>query len=163
MSFEKFLFFFCLVVCVGCLFGIYRLQAQPQRSGELGVPTQERPETTEDSETRGTLFSESIESDFYQTIIKNNLFAPLGTVLNQKRVPGANLKLLGTFVSKDAVHSTAIIKNETTGRQEMLSIGGGLGDFQVVEIQCQQVTLDHLGSSVVLRLPSGVLLNAQRR
>ena len=136
-------------------------------STETPTP-QERPQPADVSDVKSTVRVVSqdptdISSEFYQTIIKNNLFAPLGTVLNQKRVPGANLKLLGTFVSKDAVHSTAIIKNETTGRQEMLSIGGGLGDFQVVEIQCQQVTLDHLGSSVVLRLPSGVLLNAQRR
>ena len=105
-----------------------------------------------------------LSSDFYQTIIRNNLFAPLGTVLNPKPVPGAHLKLIGTFVRKDAVHSTAIIKNETTGRQEMLSIGEGIAeDFQVVEIQPKQVTFDHNGTSVVLRLPSTLLLNAKRR
>ncbi|MXV85138.1 hypothetical protein F4Z98_17425 [Candidatus Poribacteria bacterium] len=157
MFLQQLTFCVSLLICVGGLLGLYSfLQAEmpegppPPHAREVAAP----PRRT---------FFESIESDFYQTIIRNNLFAPLGTVLNPEPVPGANLKLLGTFVSKDAVHSTAIIKNETTGRQEMLSIGGGLGNFQVVEIQCQQVTLDHLGSSVVLRLPSGVLLNAKRR
>ena len=148
----------CLVVCVGCVVGIYHLQAEPQ------TPVATIPQEREGvSEPQRTTFSESIDSDFYQTIIRNNLFAPLGTVLNQKPVPGANLKLIGTFVSKDAARSTALIKNETTGQQEMLSIGEGLGDFHVVEIQPKQVTLDHLGKSVILRLPPGMLLNAQRR
>ena len=148
----------CLVLCVCCLFGIYRLQAEPQ--------PQERPPTpppVEVAEPHRTTFSDDISSDFYQTIIKNNLFAPLGTDLHRKRVPGANLKLIGTFVSKDAARSTALIKNETTRQQHRLSLGEMIGDFQVVEIQGKQVTLDHLGKSVVLRLPPGMLLNAQRR
>ena len=36
-------------------------------------------------------------------------------------------------------------------------------DFQVVEIQPKQVTLDRKDQAIVLRLPSGVLLNAKRR
>lgn len=36
-------------------------------------------------------------ADFYQTIIDNSLFAPLGTVLNTKPRPGENLKLITTF------------------------------------------------------------------
>jgi len=164
MFFEKWTLFFCLVVCGGCLFGLYRL-------GETEPQPQERPQpqVREVTEPQSTVRGVSqpapdINNDFYQTIIDNNLFAPLGTVLNPKPVPGAHLKLIGTFVSKDAVHSTAIIKNETTGRQEMLSIGEGIAeDFQVVEIQPKQVTFDHNGTSVVLRLPSTLLLNAKRR
>ncbi|MCY3722021.1 MAG: hypothetical protein OXG97_07350 [Candidatus Poribacteria bacterium] len=155
------------MLCVCCLLGIYRLQAQTPIAPRPPTP-QERPQPADVSDVKSTVRVVSqdptdISSEFYQTIIKNNLFAPLGTNLHKKPVPGANLKLIGTFVSKDAVRSTAVIKNEKTGRQHRLSIGAGLGNLQVVEIQCQQVTLDHNGKAIVLRLPSGVLLNAKRR
>ena len=91
--------------------------------------------------------------------IRNNLLSPLGTDLHQKPAPGATLTLVGTFVSEDPTHSTAVIKNETTGQQAKFVIGEIFDDFQVVEIQPKQVTLDHNGQSVVLRLPSTVLLN----
>lgn len=146
---------------MSCLFGIYRLQAQTPRAATPQAVEVAEPQ----SDVRGASQpATDIESDFYQTIIRNNLFAPLGTDLHAKPVPGAHLKLIGTFVSKDAVHSTAIIKNETTGRQEMLSIGEGIAEnFQVVEIQAKQVTFDHDGTSVVLRLPSTLLLNVKKR
>ncbi len=88
---------------------------------------------------------EDLHSDFYQTIIRNNLFAPLGTDLHQKPAPGATLTLVGTFVSEDPTHSTALIKNETTNQQARFVIGEIFDDFQVVEIQPKQVTLDHNG------------------
>ena len=91
--------------------------------------------------------------------IRNNLLSPLGTDLHQKPAPGATLTLVGTFVSEDPTHSTAVIKNETTNQQAKFVIGEIFDDFQVVEIQPKQVTLDHNGQSVVLRLPSTVLLN----
>ncbi|MYA57482.1 hypothetical protein F4X88_14405 [Candidatus Poribacteria bacterium] len=74
---DKWTLFFCLVVCVVCLFGIYRLQAAPQLP-ERPAPT---PQGSEVTQPPRTTFSESIDSDFYQTIIRNNLFAPLGTDL----------------------------------------------------------------------------------
>ena len=163
---NLFVFGVCLLL-VGCLFGnLDRLQETDPQPQEI-PPTPRFPVevVAPQSDVGSLVLSEpDIDSDFYQTIIRNNLFAPLGTDLHQKPVPGANLKLIGTFVRKDAARSTALIKNETTGQQEMLSIGEGIADdFQVVEIQCQQVTLDHLGKSIVLRLPSTMLLNTKRR
>lgn len=72
---------------------------------------------------------------FYRTIIDSNLFAPLGTVLNAKPKPGGNLTLMATFVSTDALRSTALIKNKVTGRHYRLAIGGVIEDFTVMKIQ----------------------------
>ena len=97
---------------------------------------------------------------FYRTIIDNNLFAPLGTVLNAKPKPESNLTLVATFVSTDALRSTALIKNKTTGRHYRLAIGDVIEDFTVMKIQSKQVTLDHHGNPPVrLHLPENVFLN----
>ena len=106
------------------------------------------------------LLENDINSDFYQTIIDNNLFAPLGTELNFTPKPGAALTLEATFVSENLWRSTAVIKNEATGKHHILGIGGVLGDFTVMKIQPKQVTLDHHGNPpVVLHLPETVFLN----
>ena len=153
----------CLVLCVGGLLGLYRLQAETrkarhQETTHLPPASQSQRQPRLDPKTE-PLFADDLHRDFYQTIIRNNLFAPLGTDLHQKPAPGAILTLVGTFVSEDPTHSTAVIKNETTRQQARFVIGEIFDDFQVVEIQPKQVTLDHNGQSVVLRLPSTVLLN----
>ena len=123
MFLRPFVFGLCLVVCVGCLFGLYHLQAEPQ--------PQERPQTTAVAGTQSNVRFVSqpatdINSDFYQTILKNNLFAPLGTVLNAEPEPGAHLSLVGTFVSEDPSASSVLVKNAMTGRHHLLSVGEGL-------------------------------------
>lgn len=57
-------------------------------------------------------------ADFYQIIIDNNLFAPLGTVLNQKPRPGANLKLIATFTRHDPADAIAIVEDTATGEEK---------------------------------------------
>ena len=168
MYLRPFRFGVCLVLCLGGLFGIYRLQAKTSKQGHQEVthlPPASQPQFQPrlDAKTEFRLFAEDINSDFYQTIIRNNLFAPLGTNLHYTPAPGASLTLIGTFVSEDPTYSTALIKHETTGRQRVLVLGEIFDDFQVVEIQPKQVTLDHNGESVRLRLPENLLLNAKRR
>ena len=108
-------------------------------------------------------FADSIDSDFYQTIIRKNLFAPLGTVLNAEPEPGAHLSLVGTFVSEDPSASSVLVKNATTGRHHLLSVGEGVGDFHVLGVEPKQVRFYHHGTVVSLHLPENVLLNAKRR
>ena len=128
------------------------------------VSTREVVNLSAENARHRSLFENDINTDFYQTIIDNNLFAPLGTVLNPTPKPGANLALVATFVSENIWRSTAVIKNETTGRHQILGIGAVLGDFTVMKIQPKQIKLDHHGKPpVVLHLPEPVFLNAKRR
>ena len=104
------------------------------------------------------------ENGFLETIIANNLFAPLGTVLNAESVPGADLTLVATSVSADPWQSTALLQNKTTHAYYRLGIGDVIADFTVMKIEPKQVTLDHHGQApVVLRLPHAVFLNVKRR
>ena len=164
-------FFLCLVLCVGCLLGLYRLQAQPQPQ-EVPPTPQERPQPpperpppeTEVAEPHRPLFSESIHSDFYQTIIDNNLFAPLGTVLNQKPVPGANLKLIATFTRDDPSKATAILQNIATGEQKTVFIGTVVSGYQVLDIQAKQILIEKDGQPPIWkRLETFLLLNTRGR
>ena len=165
MFIRPFGFVLCLVLCVCCLFGLYRLQAQPQETQPTPAGVSETQSDVEfASDAQSDAFANTMQSDFTRTIIRKNLFAPLGTVLNQTPVPGAHLKLVATVLRENPTHSTALITDATTGnRQHVLAIGEVFGAYQVTEIQPKQVTLDHNGKAVVLRLPSGVLLNAKRR
>lgn len=114
--------------------------------------------------TRRTAISESIESDFYQTIIRNNLFAPLGTVLNPEPVPGANLKLLGTFVSaSNPLASTAWIQDTRMGDYRTLVVTDSIHGFMLTEIQATQVGLEKADETITLKLETGLFLNPQRK
>ena len=112
---------------------------------------------------QSTPFADTMDRAFYQTIIRNNLFAPLGTVLHPDPEPGAHLSLLGTFVSEDPSASSVLVKNATTGRHHRLSVGEGVGDFYVLSVEPKQVRFYHHGTEVTLHLPETVFLNAKRR
>ena len=109
------------------------------------------------------LFENDMNTDFYQTIIDNNLFAPLGTELNPKPVMGANLTLLATFLREVPAVSTVLIENRTTGRQHVIAVGESIDDFQLIEVAEKNVTLSHNGEEVRLALSPIFFLNAQRR
>ena len=129
----------------------------------MSVTTTRFPETRQASQTEKKPFSEDISGDFYQTIIRNNLFAPLGTVLNPKPVMGANLTLLATFLREPPAMSTALIKNRTTGRQHVIAVGESIGDFQLTEVQSKNVTLSHNGETARLALSPIFFLNSKGR
>ena len=155
-------FFLCLVLCVGCLLGLYRLQAEPQPQEVPPTPQERPPPETEVAEPHRPLFSESIHSDFYQTIIRNNLFAPLGTVLNQKPVPGANVKLIATFTRDDPAKASAIVENTATGKQQTVVIGDTIAGYSVLEIHSKQILLEKDGQPPIWkRLETFLLLNTR--
>ena len=110
-------------------------------------------------------FADSIDGAFYQTIIEKNLFAPLGTVLTPDPEPGAHLSLVGTFVSEDPSASSVLVKNATTGRHHLLSVGEGVGDFYVLSVAPKQVRFYHHGTEVKVHLSESenLFLNTNRR
>ena len=136
-------------------------------SASLGVEVTRtgwrRPGNFHRVSTTEMLFSEDSEGEFYQTIIRNNLFAPLGTVLNPPPILGENLMLLATFLREAPAMSTALIKNRTTGRQHTIAVGESVGDFRLTEVQSKNVTLSHNGETARLALSPIFFLNSKRR
>ena len=94
------------------------------------------------------------QSDFYRTIIDNNLFRPLGWT---PPCPIEPYRLLGTKLARDAnTPPQAIVQAVTTNTTHIVTLGSNLGvDTQVVDIQSKQVTLSTQGQQRTLILPSG--------
>jgi len=89
-------------------------------------------------------FKGSQQSDFYRTIIDNNLFRPLGWhPPRQKEI----YRLLGTLIPADGnTPSQAILQSTTTKTIYVVNIGDTLDpDTIITNIQPKQVTLEKAG------------------
>ena len=98
-------------------------------------------------------------SDFYRTIIDNNLFRPLGWTPPRPKEP---YRLLGTIIPTDAkTPSRAIIQNTVENQTYIVTIGDALDtNTHVTDIQTKHVTLKKNGKQRQLTLKSSLL---QRR
>ena len=100
-----------------------------------------------------------VNADFYQTIIDNNLFAPLGTVLNKKPRPGSNLKLIATFTRHTPADATAILENTATGEQKTVAVGNVIDDYRISDIQPKQVLIEKEGEPAIWKFMTPILLD----
>ena len=98
-------------------------------------------------------------SDFYRTIIDNNLFRPLGWTLPRPQEP---YRLLGTVIPTAAKSPPkAIIQNTVGNQTHIVTIGDTLdSNTYVTDIQTKHVTLKKNGQRRQLTLKSSFL---QRR
>ena len=94
------------------------------------------------------------QSDFYRTIIDNNLFRPLGWTPPRPIEP---YRLLGTKLARDAnTPPQAIVQAVTTNMTHIVTLGSNLDvDTQVVDIQTKQVTLSTQEQQRILIPPIG--------
>ena len=97
------------------------------------------------------------KTDFYRTIVDNNLFRPLGWRPPRPREP---YRLLGTLIPTDAnTPKQAILQRTTSERIATVSIGEALdSDTTVTDIQSKQVTLETNGKQRTLHLNTTPLL-----
>ena len=97
------------------------------------------------------------KSDFYQTIVDDNLFRPLGWRPPHLPYP---YRLLGTRTPTDGKsQAQAILQSTTAGRTYTVSLGETLDpDTTVVDIQPKQVTLEKGGVRRTLHLNTTSLL-----
>lgn len=102
------------------------------------------------------------QSDFYRTIIDNNLFRPLGWTLPRPVEP---YRLLGTILPRDG-HTApqAIIQVSTAGdKTHIVSIGDTLDmNTKVVDIQPKQVVLDRVGQQTTLKLDTSPWISTSK-
>lgn len=90
-------------------------------------------------------------SDFYRTIIDNNLFRPLGWKPPRQKEP---YRLLGTLIAKDGKSPPQAILQATAGNKTYtVSTGDKLDtDTTLTDIQAKQVTLEKAGQQRPLNL-----------
>ena len=151
------------------LFLLYTAMHTHPENTTITVKTQTRPPVSTISPRArfqsSTHPSEDVElmhfqnSDFYRTIIDNNLFRPLGWTPPR---PQESYRLLGTIIPTDAKISPKAIIQDTIGNQtHIVTIGDTLNpDTHVTDIQTKHVTLKKNGQQRQLTLKSSFL---QRR
>ena len=102
-----------------------------------------------------------LQSDFYRTIIDNNLFRPLGWTHPPRQ---ESYRLLGTILSTDADTPLQAILQTTIGNTtHTVTIGEKLDtDTEVVDIQPKRVILSTKGQQRTLKLNSALWLNTSR-
>ena len=90
------------------------------------------------------------DSDFYRTIIDNNLFRPLGWRPPRPREP---YRLLGTLIPKDGKTGAQAILQTTHGNTTYTVTRGDTldADTTVIDIQAKQVTLEKAGQQRTLK------------
>ena len=140
-------FFITLFLTVGLF--LY-LQNTPQSSLATETLNQKngvanRPDTKRSASSH----SKTLETpdSFYQTIIDNNIFRPLGWQPPRKQ---PDYTLIGTAASQNAADSKAFILERRSNRLYTVKIGDTLDDARVKEIQSKRVTLHEAGKDIIL-------------
>ena len=95
------------------------------------------------------------EDDFYQVIITNNLFRPLGY---RKPSPPPPYQLIATVIDHGQATNKALLRRSKDGRMYYVGIGEVVGGAKVERIEPKSVTLLIGGQSMKFRLPRTVLL-----
>ena len=90
------------------------------------------------------------DSDFYRTIIDNNLFRPLGWRPPRPREP---YRLIGTIIPTDGITDARAILETTRGNTiHTVTQGDTLdADTTVIDIQSKQITLEKAGQQRTLK------------
>lgn len=153
-------------IAIFCSIGIFLFVVwlskpmQTQSDTTPSVPTQKQDtaERTPEEDTsipRQTYILDQAsrfqDTEFYRTIINNNLFRPIGWRPPRKKEP---YRLIGTIFPTDGKTRPQAILQATAGSQtHMVFTGDKLGkDTIVIDIQSKQVTLENAGHQRILTL-----------
>lgn len=91
----------------------------------------------------------TLPPDFYQVIITNNLFRPLGWA---RPKPKPRFELIATVIKRNGKHKT-LIRNTLTRKFYYVAMGDALGeDVTVAQIERRRVTLNENEVSTVYHL-----------
>ena len=121
----------------------------PNKTVRVSTPRgiTKRPLLTKDREAE-VLFQ---ETEFYRTIIDNNLFRPLGWEPERPKEP---FRLIGTRIPTDGrISPQAIIQGTQGNKTYIVATGDTLSkDTTITDIQPKQVTLEKSGHQRTLKL-----------
>ena len=140
---------------VALLFSLYT--APPTRPENTTIPfnrqTPREVRTPTRNESLETL-KQFQKTDFYRTIIDNNIFRPLGW---RPPRPIEPYRLIGTILPRAANTAPKAIIQSTAGQKTyIVSLGDTLAaDTEVVSIESKSVTLSRNGEQRTLKLPIG--------
>jgi len=154
----KTLVFISLGVLVFVIFGFFgtpRKQTadttkKEKRPAEIPITPKKREKI---GHTHTPPLADFQKTEFYRTIVDNNLFRPLGW---RPPRPKDAYDLLGTLIFTDGKsEAQAILRHTTTGKTRPVGINDKLDtETTVIDIQAKQVTLETSGHQRNLKLNS---------
>ena len=153
-------------IVIFCSIGIFLLvlwlskPMQTQSDTTSSVPTQKQDTTARASEkgnpTRTQIYtldqvSRFQDTEFYTTIIDNNIFRPLGWTPPRPKEP---YRLIGTIFPTDGkTPPQAVLQKNPAGKTYTVTIGNTLDtDTTLIDIQAKQVILEKGGQRRTLTL-----------
>ena len=147
----------CIAVGIGVVCFGFLLRTHPQ------TPEKRTPTRTRNTQYRKTVstpqetLTDSQKSDFYRTIIDNNLFRPLGWRPPRPREP---YRLLGTLIPTDGnTPPQAILQSATARTTYIVRIGDKLDKATTVtDIQPKEILLETNGKQRTLGLNTSPML-----
>lgn len=144
--------------------GVPALQTTPLSPPPVPAPSRPRRSLTAGISTPATNDAETLEAfeqtEFYRTIVENNLFLPLGTAAAKQP---ARYRLIATTTSANGdSRSTALIQSIAENETHVVTIGSKVGEVTIVDIQPKQVAIETDGKQTTLELDNHLWLGPSR-
>ena len=160
----------CGFVLILIAYGLYSggLQAQDERRSQPAARQIETGSTQSAAKSRREGMATNSErtspqrqtnqpsDDFYQPIIENNLFRPLGW---RKRSGEPEYTLIGTLIESNNQRAKAFLIERRSNRYYPVSVGEKVGDATVESIKPNEVSLGKNGKTVTLKANSNRFLD----
>ena len=140
--------FFVLLLIVVIPF-LYRQNVLPPNSARATLRLKKPVEvhSVKSNLKKAVLTKSKTPNEFYQLIINNNIFRPLGWRPPQKT---PQYTLIGTTVLSDSSNTKAFILERRSNQFHTVKVGETLGNVSVKEILSKKVTLQEKGKDIVL-------------
>lgn len=150
MSIKKLLICIGITLCtIAATLGLYSPNVQHSNTPSQTLPQRDMVTDALDIK-RGkreiNALPHNLES-FYQFIIDNNLFRPLGWRTPKKQ---PNWTLIGTAVSENIADSKAFILERSSNHMHIVKVGDVFGEALVKVIESKRVILNEAGKEVLL-------------
>ena len=152
MNIKNVLIASCLVLLVFTIGPFLYRQNTVQPNSAVATPSSQKKlarvnAVKSNAKTSGRTDSKTPDA-FYQVIIDNNIFRPLGWRLPPKP---QQYTLVGTTSAPDGSNSEAFILKRGSNQLHTVKVGETLGNVTVKEIQAKQVKLQEDGKEIILR------------
>lgn len=99
------------------------------------------------SDRTGSNEKSNDNTDYYQVIVDNNLFRPLGWTPPNKE---PEYRLIGTSIDTNGTYSEAFIEENRTNHFYIVKVGEKIGDAVIKQIEEEMVTIYNNGEIITL-------------
>lgn len=145
MSIKNTLIAICLVLLLIAVGPFLYRQNVRQPNSAVATPSLKKSvevHAVKSNLKKAVLTNSKTPNEFYQLIVDNNIFRPLGWSPPQKT---PQYTLIGTTIASDASNATAFILEHQSNQFHTVKVGKTFGNVSVKEILPKKVTLQEEG------------------